>query len=173
MFGACCLAAAKLVSKWQTIKRFQGAPWRSVAMATAAETAGPMFTSFQPVRLSISSPPSSFCLTMKSGLRDITSDTPTASSGENHVTIALLCGWLVCVDTACLPVWPSILIRSGSPQDRLQEWIKMDGWGQKNGLYPHFYLLQMAETGSTCTVLHILQKISGRFQLSVSNDANL
>lgn len=96
-------------------------------MATVAETAEPMFTSFQPARLFISSPPSSFCLTMKSGLRDITSDTLTASSGESHVTVVPLCGWLVCVDTVCLPVWPSILIRSGLPQDRLQEWIKMDG----------------------------------------------
>lgn len=96
-------------------------------MATVAETAEPMFTSFQLVRLFISSPLSSFCLTTKSGLRGITSDTPTASSGENHMTVVLLCGWLVCVDAVCLPAWPSILIRSGSLPDRLQEWIKMDG----------------------------------------------
>lgn len=137
MIDVSCLAAANTISKWQMINCFQGAPWLSVAMATVAETAEPMFTSFQPVRLFISSPLWSFCLTTRSGLRDITSDTPTASSGENHVTAVLLCGWLVCVNAVCLPVWPSILIRSGSPQDRLQEWIKMDGWGQKNDLYPH------------------------------------
>lgn len=50
---------------------------------------------------------------------------------NNHITVALLCGWLVCVDFVFLPVWPSILIRSGSPRDRLQEWTKMDGYGLK------------------------------------------
>lgn len=50
---------------------------------------------------------------------------------NNHMIVALLCCWLVCVDPVCLPVWPSILIRSGSPRDRLQEWTKMDGYGLK------------------------------------------
>lgn len=157
MIVVSCLAT---VSNWKMMKCFQGAPWLSAAMATVVETAEPTFTSFQPVRLFISLPLSSFCLTMKSGLRGITSDTPTASSGENHVTVVLLWGWLVCGDTVCLPVWPSILIRSGLPQDRLQEWTKMDGWGQKNDLYPHFYLLRMAGTGSTYTTLHMLLKIA-------------
>lgn len=59
---------------------------------------------------------------------------------NNRMTVALLCGWLVRVDTVCLPVWPSILIKSGSPQDRLQAWTKMDGYGQKKRIL-HFYLI--------------------------------
>lgn len=62
-------------------------------MVTAAETAEQMFTSFQPERSFTSSPPSSLCLTTKNELRDITSDTPTVSSGEkthiNHTAVLL------------------------------------------------------------------------------------
>lgn len=56
---------------------------------------------------------------------------------ENTYTRIICCspiGWCVmtCVTSylcLCPSVWQSILIRSGSQQDRLQEWTKMDGWG--------------------------------------------
>lgn len=61
-------------------------------MVTVAETAEPTFISFQPERSSTSLPPSSFCLTMRNGLKDITSDTLTASSGERTRGVTL---WLL------------------------------------------------------------------------------
>lgn len=52
---------------------------------TEAKTAEPTFISFQPERSSTSSPPSLFCLTLRSGRRGITSDTPTVSNGKEKV----------------------------------------------------------------------------------------
>ena len=51
-----------------------------------AETAERTFTSSPPERLFTSLPPLWLCLTMKNGRRDITSDTPTVSSGEKTLT---------------------------------------------------------------------------------------
>lgn len=84
-----CRSGKRRASRLTGVSRcLQACPVVSLTLAvtgTEAKTAEPMFISFRPERSSTLSPPSSFCLTLRSGRRGITSDTPTVSSGKEKV----------------------------------------------------------------------------------------
>lgn len=109
-------------------------PWLRAGTVTGEETAEQTSTSFQPERLFTSLRRSWFCLTTRSGLRDITSDTASASNGEKEFR-STCCSPIGCLRRQIsellflfLSAWPSIPIKSGLPRDSSQESTKMDGW---------------------------------------------